>query len=234
MPAIPQYCDPKAFAVFCDQLTLVESTTGLVNAATAIAMHAFPETELADVHARIDEIARRILVRARSRTPQALVAHLHEVLFEEEGFAGAPDRAYYDPANSFFPLALRTRRGSPITLSLIYKAVANTLGLKTCGVNAPFHFLVRVRSEKGWLLIDPFERGRLFHRDEAIARIESLAGRNRLREDQYLPPATHREWLRRMLDNLCATLERRGHAWDLLAMQELQQALDESLAHEYA
>jgi regulator of sirC expression with transglutaminase-like and TPR domain len=131
-------------------------------------------------------------------------------------------------------LVLQTRRGLPITLSLIYKAVANHLGLKTCGVNAPFHFLVRVRAEKGWLLIDPFERGRLYHRDEAIARIELVAGRNRLREDQFLPPATHREWLRRMLDNLCTTLERRGHAWDLMAMRELIEALDQSLVVQHA
>jgi regulator of sirC expression with transglutaminase-like and TPR domain len=234
MPATPEFCDPKAFATFCDQLPLVESTTGLVNAATAIAMHAFPETDLEDVHARIDELARRIHSRARSRSPQALLAHLHDVLFDEEEFAGAPELAYYDPSNSFFPLALQTRRGLPITLSLIYKAVANQLGLKTCGVNAPFHFLVRVRSEKGWLLIDPFDGGRMLHRDEAIARIEAIAGRNRLREDQFLPPATHREWLRRMLDNLCSTLERRGHTWDLMAMRELMQALDESLALQYA
>ena len=234
MAATPHYCEPKAFATFCDQLPLVESTTGLVNAATAIAMHAFPEIALADVHARIDELTERIRARARSRSPQALLAHLHDVLFDEEGFAGPPDSAYYDPSSSFFPLALETRRGLPITLSLIYKAIANNLGLKTCGVNAPFHFLVRVRSEKGWLLIDPFEHGRLYHRDEAIARIEAIAGRNRLRDDQFLPPATHREWLRRMLDNLCATLERRGHTWDLMAMSELKQALDESLVLQYA
>jgi regulator of sirC expression with transglutaminase-like and TPR domain len=205
-----------------------------VNAATAIAMHAFPETDLDDVHARLDGLAARIHRRAPSRNPQALLAHLHDVLFEEEAFVGAPDEAYYDPANSFFPLVLQTRRGLPITLSLVYKAVANHLGLKTCGVNAPFHFLVRVRSEKGWLLIDPFERGRLYHRAEAIARIESFAGRNRLREDQFLPPATHREWLRRMLDNLCTTLQRHGHVYDLMAMRELTQALDESLVLQYA
>jgi regulator of sirC expression with transglutaminase-like and TPR domain len=234
MPATPHYCELKAFDTFCEQLPVINSTTGLVNAATAIAMHAFPEFDLADVHTQIDALAARILSRARSRTPQALLAHLHDVLFEEEGFSGAPASAYYDPASSFFPLALQTRRGLPITLSLVYKAVANSMGLKTCGVNAPFHFLVRVRSEKGWLLIDPFERGRLYHRDEAIARIESLTGRNRLRHDQFLPPATHREWLRRILDNLCATLERRGATWDLAAMWELKQALDESLVPQMA
>jgi regulator of sirC expression with transglutaminase-like and TPR domain len=83
------------------------------------------------------------------------------------------------------------------------------------------------------MLIDPFERGKLYHRDEAIARIESMTGRNRLRGDQFLPPATHREWLRRMLDNLCGSLERCGAVWDLAAMRELQQAMDESLVPQF-
>lgn len=227
--ASPEYCDPKAYATFCEQLPLVNSTTGLVNAATAIAMHAFPETELASVHAQIDALAARILGRIRSRSRQTLLAHLHDVLFDEEGFAGVADESYYDPRNSFLPLVLQTRRGMPISLCLVYKAVANCLGLKATGVNAPLHFLVRIRSEKGWLLIDPFEQGRVYHRHEAIERIERIAGRYRLRGDQYLPPATHHEWLRRILDNLCRTLSENGHAYDLMAMLELRQALDDSL-----
>ncbi len=227
MMATPQYCEPKAYETFCDQFAVLESTTGLVNAAAAIAMHAFPETELDGVHGRIDNLAYRVRRRTRSNDRRALLAHLHDVLFEEEAFRGAAsNESFYDPRNSLFPLVLETRNGLPITLCLIYKAVANCLGLKTGGVNAPYHFLVRVRSERGWMLVDPYEQGRVYQRREAIARIERIAGRNRLRDDQFLPPATHREWLGRMLDNLCDTLANRGHQYDFLAMQELKQALD--------
>ena len=226
----PKFCEIKAYETFCEHLPLLSSTTGLVNAAAAISMHAFPDIDLADVHGRIDALATRVLSRVRNRTRPTLLAHLHDVMFEEESFRGAEDRTYYDPRNSFLPLVLHTRRGSPIALSLVYKAVANCLGLKAGGVNAPFHFMVRIRSEKGWLLIDPFEAGRVYHRREAIARIERIAGRCRVRDDQYLPPCTHREWLRRILDNLCATLSQNRCDLDLLAMLELRQALDESLA----
>jgi regulator of sirC expression with transglutaminase-like and TPR domain len=234
MIAAPQFCEPKAYYTFCEQMPLVNSTTGLLNAAAAIAMHAFPEIELAHVHARIDDMAGRILSRAPSRSRQALLAHLHDVLFEEEGFTGASDETYYDPRNSFLPLVLETRRGLPITLCLIYKAVANCLGIKAGGINAPFHFLARIRSEKGWLLVDPFEGGRVYHKDEAIARIDRFAGHSDTARDQYLPPATHREWLSRILHNLCTTLNDRGHACDLLAMLELKNALDSSLTPELA
>lgn len=232
MPFTPQFCEPKAFATFCEQLAIVHSTTGLVNAATAIAMHAFPEIELADVHQRIDALAQTIRRRAPSGRTQAILAHLHDVLFDHERFSGAPVGCYDDPSHSLFPLVLQTRRGLPISLSLVYKAVANSVGIKVGGVNAPYRFLLRVRSEKGWFLVDPFEGGRMLHRHEAIARIDRIAGRNCLPEDQYLQPATHRDWLRRMLDNLCATLAQRGHAYDLKAMLELHQALDASLVPE--
>ncbi len=224
----PQFCEPKAYETFFDQFALIESTVGLTNAATAIAMHAFPEVELAQVHQRIDELADRVRFRAPSRSPQALLAHLHDVLFEEERFAGFVGKGYRDPRNSFLPVALEVRCGLPITLCLIYKAVANCLGLKVIGVNAPYRFMVRVRSEKGWLIVDPFEGGRVYHRDEAIARIEKIVGRNRLRDDQFLPPATHRDWLNRILDNLCDTLHRDNCEYDLRAMLELKGALSQS------
>jgi regulator of sirC expression with transglutaminase-like and TPR domain len=39
---------------------------------------------------------------------------------------------------------LQRRRGNPITLSIIYMAVARRVGVSINGINAPRHFLVRV------------------------------------------------------------------------------------------
>ena len=63
----------------------------------------------------------------------AVLAHLHEVLFDEEGFAGNVDD-YYNVANSYLPVVLETRRGIPISLTLLYKLVAERLGLPVQGV----------------------------------------------------------------------------------------------------
>ena len=66
--------------------------------------------------------------RVRGQQPQAMLAHLHALLFEEEGFSGNVDD-YYNTANNLIPIVLKTRRGLPITLSLVYKNVAGRLGI---------------------------------------------------------------------------------------------------------
>ena len=70
------------------------------------------------------------------------------VLFEEEGFAGNLER-YYNALNSYLPVVLNARRGLPIVLGLIYKAVGESAGLLVEGINAPGHFLVRIETDSG-------------------------------------------------------------------------------------
>ena len=53
---------------------------------------------------------------------------------------------YYNPANSYLPGVLRTQRGLPITLTLIYKCVGEQLGLTVYGINSPGHFLAAVEN----------------------------------------------------------------------------------------
>jgi ABC-type dipeptide/oligopeptide/nickel transport system ATPase component len=95
---------------------------------------------------------------------------MHAVLFEEEGFAGNLDR-YYNALNSYLPAALNTRHGVPILLSLIYKVVGQWAGLTVKGINAPGHFMVRVRCDNAWMIVDPFFGGQMLTRDEAFDRL---------------------------------------------------------------
>ena len=68
---------------------------------------------------------------------------LHHVLYVDLAFRGN-EASYYDPRNSFLHLVLRYRTGIPISLALVYMAVATRLGINVQGVNSPGHFLLRV------------------------------------------------------------------------------------------
>ena len=85
-------------------------------------------------------------------------AELHEVLFEEWGFTGNAED-YYAPDNSYLPRVLQTRRGIPVTLSLIYKAVAQQVGLIVRDINTPVHFLAAVEVDRSWMIVDAFDSG---------------------------------------------------------------------------
>ena len=136
---------------------------------------------------------------------------------------------YYNPNNSYLPFVLDTGLGIPITLSLVYKLVATRLGLRAEGVNAPGHFLVQVAGGSKPMLIDPFRGGQLLSREEAFRRMDEAAGRSVARSEYYLMPATHRQWLARMLRNLAHIFSEGSQSEELAAMTELGQLLGVSV-----
>jgi regulator of sirC expression with transglutaminase-like and TPR domain len=168
-----------------------------------------------------------VCAAATGKRPSNLHAALHQVLFLEEGFAGDTDR-YYHALNSYLPAVLNTRCGLPITLGLLYKAVGEGAGLTIAGVNAPGHFLVRVRTESGWQIVDPFYDGELLSRDQVFDRLDRIAQRLLPRSDELLAAPTHLAWLYRLIGNLRHLFNAEGRLDDLRAMNELVDVLRQS------
>ena len=67
------------------------------------------------------------------------------LLYNNNPFTGNTED-YYNPANSYLPTVLETKRGLPITLSLVYRLVAERVGLRSWGVGLPGHFVVAVEA----------------------------------------------------------------------------------------
>jgi regulator of sirC expression with transglutaminase-like and TPR domain len=223
----PHVCRPLAYEHFCRQLDTLDTTASLVQAAIAVSMHELDSIDPEQVARRMDRLAARVGGRVHSGNQEALLAHLHDVLFVEEGFAGNTDQ-YYAAENSYLPMVLQTKRGIPIVLALVYKAVAEGVGLKVQGVNSPAHFLVRMQAGEEELIVDPFFHGQSLSQEEAFVRLEQMSGREMPRDEQLLAPATHQQWLARMLANLQSLFAHQGRQDDLAAMTELQEALSET------
>lgn len=219
-PAVPRYCRRAAYDFFVQQLATLEQTDSLVRAAIAVSMHELDDVDPAEVEKSLTDIAIEIKNRSRSGNPQANVAQLHQVLFEEWGFTGNVDD-YYSPDNSYLPRVIQSRHGIPVTLSLIYKSVAQQVGLIARGINAPVHFLAAVEVDNSWMMIDAFDGGRVLTRDEVFDRLDQLADAPVERSDAILATASHPQWLTRIIRNLEMIFGRAGRQNDVLAMQEL-------------
>ena len=235
----PLHCRPAAFAALAQQIDALDTTRGLLRCALAVSMHELAELDADEVEEQIDALAGTITDRLRSREPRALLAHTHAVLFDEARFTGNRDD-YYHPDNSYVSRVLETRRGSPITLTLIYKCVLESVGVKVLGINAPGHFLAGVSDgsltayqvsgprPSTPILIDVFFAGRILTRQEAFNRIEEIAGGAVAHNEALLRPATHAQWLTRIIQNLVTAFERLKQPHDRAAMLELR-ALVESV-----
>ena len=225
---LPVCCSPAAFGLLSKTAGSVDSPDALLRGAVAIAMHEMDDVDPAAIDAQLQGYADTVRSRVRGRQPQALMAHLHAVLFDEEGFRGNT-QDYYASGYSYVPAVLETKRGLPITLSLIYKSVAERLGLRAWGVGLPGHFLVGVDSADSRsdapMLVDPFNGGRILTADEAHSRIQEMFGAEAEWSEDMLRPASNRHWLTRMLQNLLNVFGSSGHYNDVAAVLEMEMLL---------
>ena len=218
---LPMCCSPEAFKLLASQIPTINSPDALLQSACAVAMHQYPEVDPGQVDATLQKYADTVRARVRGSQPQALLAHMHELLFDEEKYTGNTTD-YYNPSNSYLPTVLETKLGLPITMSMIYKMVAQRLGFRSWGVGLPGHFLAGIEVEGSRMLIDPFAAGRVMTPQEAHGRMQEIFGPEIEWSEELLQPASNRHWLTRMLQNLLNIFGSAGQYHDVAAMLEME------------
>jgi regulator of sirC expression with transglutaminase-like and TPR domain len=179
----------------------------LLEAAASLAQDEYPELDVQQVLGDVDQLLARLKRRLPAdAAPLARLRALNQFFFHDLNFGGNVND-YYDPDNSYLNAVLRTRRGIPISLAVLWMELAQGLDLQARGVGFPGHFMLKVALPKGQVVIDPFT-GRSLSREELSERLEPYKRGNGLVGDfdvplgLYLQPASPREIIGRMLRNL--------------------------------
>ncbi len=179
----------------------------LLEAAVSLGQDDYPELDVQQVLGDVDQL----LARIKRRLPGDASAlqklrTLNQFFFRDLGFGGNIND-YYDPDNSYMNAVLKTRRGIPITLAVLWLELATGLGLNARGVAFPGHFMVKVNLPKGQVVIDPFS-GQSLSREDLSERLEPFKQRHGNYDDfempvgLYLQSALPRDIIGRMLRNL--------------------------------
>jgi len=198
----------------------------LDHAALLIGAWDYPERDLDEYRAMLDEIAERIapdVARASGGIGRARA--ISDWLFDRLGFVGNTDD-YYDPRNSYLNDVLDRRTGIPITLSVLYLEVARRIGVAAVGLGFPGHFLVRVESQPRDLIIDPFHGGAELDGPALTALIQKVTGPEAVVEPQMLAPLPKSKILTRVLLNLAGIYGQRGDWFRSLEVLERLALLD--------
>ncbi len=165
----PEFC--KLLAGRCE--------VDLVQFMLELAADAYPDLDRVGCLMEIDRLGvacgDRRATRGTCCVRETLTA-ISQLLYEVEGFHGNLD-AYYEPQNSYLNEVLARRCGIPISLGILYMAVAARTGLKMFGVNTPGHFMVGCRQGNDLLFVDPFSNGDVLDRKACQCRIETKLGK---------------------------------------------------------
>ena len=192
---------------YFQSLVKTDADFPLLEAAASIAQDEEPALDIQDVLASCDAL----LVRLRRRLkldadPLKTLSVLNQFFYTELGFMGNANN-FYAPENSYLNEVLRSRRGIPISIAIIWLELAQSLGLQAQGVSFPGHFLVKVTLPEGLVVLDPLT-GDSLGLDNLAERLAPFRPHMGETGDMdtplglFLQPALPRDIVSRMLRNL--------------------------------
>jgi len=181
----------------------------LLEAAASLAIDAHPQLDVQDVLLQVDSLVHRLRHSIPwGASPMQRLFMLNEFFYEKLGFA-ANANDFANPDNSYMHEVLRTRRGIPISLAVLWMELATSLSLKVDGISFPGHFLVKVHVDEGIIIQDPLT-GRGLSQTHLQERLEPFREGWGVSEEEMAPlhmfliPASGRDIIERMLRNLKA------------------------------
>ncbi len=152
----------------------------LAEAALLLAQEQYPVLDVEKYLSHLDNYASSI-IHALPLEPNLgdLVFSLNTFLFDDMGFSGLGVDTAMESGN-YLNRVIDMKRGSPITLAIIYMEVGRRLGMEFEGVFFPGHFLVKLRAGGFEAIIDPLSGGLSMMEDELDVLLGQAFGTERL------------------------------------------------------
>jgi len=183
-----------------------------------IAQYQFPYINMKDLYREIENIRKDVWLEINNNlTALEKVKIMNYIIFDIYKYSkNITD--IYAPQNSFINQVIETKKGNPISLSIIYLSVAHRLDLPIYGVNLPQNFILAYKDEYNsydssngndeiLFYINPFNNGAVLGKSE----IEYFISHHMLqREETYFAPCSNDEIIIQLADTLVMSYERLG------------------------
>ena len=164
-----------------------------------VSTYQYPDISLEDLKTDIDQVYYKIWTELQDGLhPYDIIKIINSALFQGMRFR-ANTKNFHSPNNSFLKSVLESKKGNPISLSVVYLLIAEKLGLPLYGVNLPNLFIVTYKTDDLQFYINAFNRGLIFSKKDIDNFIANL---NLTPKDAYYQPCTNEDIIKRVLRNL--------------------------------
>lgn len=205
----------------------------LIDAALIIANYQYPDLDKQDCLDFIEKLTKDIWLEVNDdMTAMEKVNIMNKVFFDQIGFSGNK-KNFHSSRNCFINNVIETKKGSPISLSLLYIEVAERLKIPIYGVNLAEHFVLaytqipidfieEVSKEDILFYINPFNKGTIFQYDDILQFIKQLKLDS---QDKFFLPCSKIDVIRRLLNNLIFSFSKSGEEDKIEELKELLKGL---------
>jgi regulator of sirC expression with transglutaminase-like and TPR domain len=192
----------------------------LMEGSLLVARYQYPDLDEAYIREQVDALVKEVWLEINDNLTALEKVHIiNRILFDIRSFTGNK-RNYHAPQNSFINQVVESKKGNPLTLSIIYLLIAEELKLPVYGINLPEHFilgyaylpkpLVNAYSFDDILFyINPFNKGQVFSKGEIDRFLEEL---KMTALPSFYLPCNNLEIIQRLLRNLMYSYQKLGDA----------------------
>lgn len=208
----------------------------LLKAWMDISVYFRPELDKESVLNNISNIRKDIWLEMNDNlTALEQVKVFNHVFYDIHSFKGNLDD-YHSPDNSLIDRVLERRTGNPLSISIVYMLVAQSVDLPIMGINLPEHFVLaymgerfdtenmKISRDQPLFYINAFSGGAVFSSKEINdflfkLGMEPLPG--------FFVPCSHKEIILRMLNNLILAHDDADQEQTVADLKRLRDHLDE-------
>jgi len=202
-----------------------EGGKDLLYGAYLVAKYQYPDLYYSEIEQQIASLKKEIWVELNDKlTALEKVRVINHILFAIHKFTRNSSN-FYSPRNSYINQVLETRKGNPISLSILYSEIARRLDLPVHGVNLPLNYVLAwtdpfFEDDPNGVLfyINPYNRGNVLSKKD----IDSFLQQQKLEpRKEYYVPCSNVTTIERVLRNLLFSYEKMGYTDKVQEIQKL-------------
>jgi hypothetical protein len=193
----------------------------LLDGAILIARYQYPDLDVEKIYTKIQQIKQDVWLELNDNlTALEKVKIINHLLFDVHGFSGNTTN-YHAPQNSYINNVLESKKGNPLSVSMLYSIIAQDLQIPIYGVNLPEHFVLAYvdmhnnifdqTNEFGnsvLFYVNAFSRGTVFSKGE----IDSFLKQLKLQPQAiFYEPCSNLDMIKRQIRNLINSYEKLGY-----------------------
>lgn len=198
---------------------VAEGASELIKGYLIMTRYQYPDVDSASLIREVGRISQDVWLELNSQlTPLEKVKVINHVFFDVYKFSGNRSNIT-SPENYYLKTLLETKKGTPLSLGMLYMMVSQSLGIPVYGIDLPKHFILafteevlkkkeEYRSARVKFYLNPFNKGAVFTRNEVELYIRQMKLEN---EERFYKPCDNTVIVRRLAEELKNSYEMAGN-----------------------